>query len=306
MANFRPFPPNGTDPWGNPIRNWASDVESNITAVEQVASDAVPNTVAGRTALAGSPELSASIDALIAAGVPPLIAAALADLDPELLEPAIEAAIAGMSIYSMRDVLTAGTDLDALSAPAAFGFYQLTSGGSYPNRPSGTSGVALLEVFGSANAVVQRISHTGVGYDWTRNKLSAGSWSAWTPSMASRGALPTGTNVATLTGVTHSGMYRLSAANSYTGIPASVSGVEATLEVQYISTSVVQRITAAGAMWQRFFAGGWSEWRRYGPESVFVGANDPEAMVSVGQEYAWIRTDGNGTFVDILVGKRAS
>lgn len=61
MATFRPFPPDGTDPWGNPIRNWASDVESNISAIEQVASDAVPNTPEGREALAGSPELSATI-----------------------------------------------------------------------------------------------------------------------------------------------------------------------------------------------------------------------------------------------------
>ena len=218
---------------------------------------------------------------------------------------AVADAMSAQSIIFARGTLTSGVDLDTINAANQFGIYQLTSSGSYPNRPSGTTGVALLEVFGSEYAVVQRLSHTGLGYDWVRNKLSTGSWSAWTPAYASRGTLPTATNVATLTAVTDSGMYRLSAANTYTGIPTAIAGIEATLEVQYISTSVVHRITAAGVMWQRFFRGGWSDWRRYGPEAVFVGVNDPEALLPVSTEYAWFKTDGNGDLIDILVGKKA-
>ena len=290
-----PLPAPGDKPWNlNPA---VEEVRSRIGAVNDL-------TTTGRL---GEEALNTTIEALIEAGVPPMIATALADLDPELFADAVEAAAAGLAFYSSRGVLSSGTDLDTLTAVSTFGFYQLTSSGTYANRPAGTSGVAILEVFGSANAVVQRITHTGLGYSWLRNKLSAGSWSVWTPEYASRGALPTATNVGLMTGASHSGFYRLAAASTYTGIPTAVGGVEAVLEVLYASTIVVHRIsTAAGdTIWQRTFSSGWSPWTPITPQRAFVGPADPETSVPSGSEYAWFKTDGNGNLIDILVGKRA-
>lgn len=200
-----------------------------------------------------------------------------------------------------RGTLPNGADFNTYYAAQHVGTYTVTLAGAYVNGPTNISASGTFEVVrasGSTLAVTQRVT-VGTTMAWREAVDSAlGTWGAWahvetvaqsdakllaaktladaTFLPISRGVLADGTDLNTLTGQQHAGVYAIGS-SGYSNAPVTTStGVLEVLRGVGSSLSLVQRVTAGAAVWWRevvdIGAGTWSEWNQVETSALAAAA----------------------------------
>jgi len=133
---------------------------------------------------------------------------------------------------------------------------------------------------------------------------------------ATRGTLPSGTDLNAWFGSDKAGAWRVDSAllDTYINLPSGVDGASLLEVVSPEPWTTLQRIYPRGGrpwFWHRVIStpdsNTWTPWYLFqaaNPGLIYVRPTEP-TQIPPGAEYVWFKTDGNGGLLDILTGKGA-